>query len=71
MGNKEQYRENKNRIFEIYGISQKERHKYSVHHIWFRSDGQHWWLRSLDDPSNLFPLKKEEHKRLHERIKNE
>jgi len=64
------YEANKYRVYEIYGIPPSERHKYSMHHIWFKSDGPHWYYgdKFIDRKSNLYPLKKTAHSKLHLRV---
>ena len=58
---KEQYKENRTRVFEIMNLDPKDR-RYNCHHEQFRSEG------GSDDISNLFPLKVEDHDKLHKRI---
>jgi hypothetical protein len=55
------YKENRNRVREIYGISPKDR-SVNTHHILFKSEG------GSDDKSNLYPMKVEDHEALHRRI---
>lgn len=67
---KERYQENRKRVFEIYGIDPNDR-RYNCHHIIFRSDLAN--LRNLpqgycDSKANLYPLKVEEHIKLHLKV---
>jgi len=66
---KERYKRNKKRVFEIYGIDPKDR-RFSCHHIVFRSDRGRIVSKDFDvnQPSNLYPLPKEIHRKLHERV---
>ena len=59
---KEQYRENRTRVFEIMNLDPKDRRFNCHHYKQFRSEG------GSDDISNLFPLKVEDHDKLHRRI---
>lgn len=65
----------KNRVYEIYGIPKEERKNYQIHHIVFKEDKRHnpqlWKGFDIDKIANLYPLKKEEHKRLHDIINHE
>jgi len=67
------YLQNKRRVYEIYGIDPKDRH-YSIHHILFRSDfkkggfARELGRKYMNSKANLCPLRKEEHRRLHEEL---
>jgi len=70
------YLKNKRRVLKIYGISPKN-HSYDIHHIVFRSDAANrnspLYGFDVDQLSNLCPLLRKEHQRLHkliERIEN-
>lgn len=64
------YKENRERVYDIYGIPKKERGtKYNMHHIVFREqfkDGFNWY--DMNCKGNLYPLTKTEHLRLHQKI---
>ena len=71
MKEKTQYQIKKDRVYEIYGIDRKDRKKYSIHHIVFKSDPKnHSEFRNFDVNriSNLCPLLREDHKDLHNKI---
>ena len=73
MKEKTEYERNKDRVYEIYGISKQERKKYSVHHIVFKSDPNlHPEFADFDvnKISNLCPLKKWTHRNLHDKVDN-
>lgn len=64
---KEEYRENRKRVFEIMGIDPSDPN-YSCHHevIYKRDIKRHPELRrDLNKIDNLFPLENTEHARLH------
>jgi len=67
-----EYYANKYRVFEIYGISRNESRKYTMHHIIFRSDIENYpecfKNFDLDKKSNLYPLRKVVHQKLHNRV---
>lgn len=63
---KEQYNQNRRRVFEIMEIAPENRN-YNCHHIVFKSDNLLPEDR-LNDKSNLFPLSKADHERLHRLI---
>ncbi len=79
MNNKERYKQNRKRVFEIMGIDNNDR-RYNCHHIIERSDygtkkQKAFWDASvpsgkfdIDGKGNLFPLKIEVHAELHRRI---
>jgi len=70
---RKRYLGNKERVFIIYGIDPKDRH-YSIHHILFRSDfkkggfARELGRKYMNSKANLCPLRKEEHRRLHEEL---
>lgn len=61
------FKENVERVYEIYGIPTRLRRRYSIHHIVFKSDKKYPWFKNFDinQKSNLCPLTREEHRRLH------
>ncbi len=59
--------ENKRRVREIYGIAENDK-RYSIHHICFRSDFKGAERKNMHNKENLIPLKKEDHRLLHQRI---
>lgn len=64
---KEEYKKNRDRVFEIMGVS-PDNPDYNCHHskIYRREAKKDKALRAdLDKIDNLFPLRKEEHERLH------
>jgi hypothetical protein len=65
-----EYKQNRDEVYDLYGITKKDRHKYSMHHIIFRSDIKNgdWEGFRVDKKANLYPLLKEEHKELHKRV---
>ena len=68
---RERYKRNRKRVYDIYSIPKKERGtKYNMHHIVFKSDLDKLVSEDfdLDCKSNLYPLTKEEHQKLHERV---
>lgn len=58
---REEYRENRERVYEIYGIDIRDR-RYNCHHIIPRHEG------GGDDKANLIPLDKRDHEWIHEQI---
>lgn len=66
---KERYLQNRTRVFEIYGISEKDK-RYNCHHIVQKSDvGVLVGLDfDVDGKSNLCPVLKEDHNYINERI---
>lgn len=67
----ERYHQNRERVYDIYNIPVRERgHKYTMHHIVYRSDIGKLVPRSfdVDAESNLYPLKKDIHDELHRRV---
>lgn len=65
------YQIKKDRVYEIYGISKQERKKYSCHHCIFKSDKKNYPEFKdfdIDKISNLTPLLREDHRRLHEKV---
>jgi len=60
---KQAYKQNRDRVYDIYGIPPKERNrKYNMHHVVMRSEG------GGDDKANLCPLLRQTHQKLHLRI---
>jgi len=59
---RERYKRNRERVYEIYKIPKKDRGtKYNIHHIVQRADkknGNFDWY-DIDGKGNLYPLKKE------------
>jgi len=69
---RERYKRNRKRVYDIYSIPKKERGtKYNMHHIVFKSDLDKLVSEDfdLDCKSNLYPLTKEEHQELHNKVK--
>ena len=69
---KEDYRSNRQRVFELYGIDPSDPN-YNCHHIVFRSDFREpnrFPEGYCDSKANLIPLPVNEHKRLHERVED-
>ena len=74
---KEKFKKNRTRCFEIYGLDPSDK-RYNIHHIIQRSDykrNPRFWDSlepsghfDIDSVCNLCPLKKEEHADLHRRI---
>ena len=56
---KEEYKANRARVYEIYGIDIHDR-RYNCHHIVGKAEG------GGDDKGNLIPLPKEIHEQIHE-----
>jgi len=73
MGKEKLFEENRQRVFEIYGINPHD-HRYDIHHIVFRSDfkkrgfGLGLGKDYMNSKANLYPLTIEEHERLHKKI---
>ena len=69
---KENYAENKERVYEIYGIPPEERRKYSIHHIIFKNDVRQqpgiWKGFKVNKLSNLCPLRRWDHRELHRKV---
>ncbi len=76
MGKEKLFEENKRRVFEIYGINPHD-HRYNVHHIIFRSDfkkrgfGLGLGKDYMNGKANLYPMLKEEHRLLHQRVEKQ
>ena len=67
----ERYKRNRERVYDIYGIPKKDRGtKYNMHHIVFRSDLGKLVSEDfdLDCKSNLYPLRKDVHQELHNKV---
>lgn len=58
------YKENRERVKEIYGVDPKDR-SFDCHHIVFKSDDVDI---DKNEKSNLYPTKKEDHREIHRRI---
>ena len=73
MGKEKLFEENRQRVFEIYGINPHD-HRYDIHHIVFRSDfkkrgfGLGLGKEYMNSKANLYPMLKEEHRLLHQRV---
>jgi len=69
MTEKEIYLQNRNRVFEIYGINPNNKN-YNCHHIICKHDrGDLVPLDyDIDQVSNLIPIKKTDHEELHHRL---
>ena len=69
MTEKERYLQNKSRVFEIYGISTKDR-RYDCHHIIGRAECSELMGEDFDvhQVSNLVPMRLEDHHELHRRL---
>ena len=69
MNEKDKYLQNKAEVYRIYGISLRNKN-YNCHHIIFRSDVGILVPSDYDvnAVSNLIPLRKETHQRLHDRV---
>jgi hypothetical protein len=64
-----EYYANKYRVFEIYGISRNESRKYSMHHVWFASDGPSIFYKDpISSKGNMCPLRKDTHQKLHNKV---
>ena len=68
---KETYKQNRDRVFAIYGINPNDPN-YSCHHLLFKSDfkkhPEMWKDHRVNELSNLCPLPTTEHARLHDLI---
>lgn len=68
--------QNRQRVFEIYGINPHD-HRYDIHHIVFRSDfkkrgfGLGLGKDYMNSKANLYPMLKEEHRLLHQRVEEQ
>lgn len=62
MRNKEQYKANRERVYDLYKVDKKKRSRsWNCHHIIFRSEG------GGDEKANLFPIPKGLHQLLHKK----
>lgn len=63
MRNKEQYKANRERVYDLYGVDKKKRSRSWNCHHWakYRSEG------GGDEKANLFPIPKGLHQLLHKR----
>jgi len=68
---KETYKQNRDRVFAIYGINPNDPN-YSCHHLLFKSDFKRRPELKKDhkvnEKSNLCPLQREIHQQLHKKI---
>ena len=65
------YKNNRERVYDIYGIPKKQRSRsYDVHHIVFQSDTKNRVFKNfnIDGKANLYPLPKKVHQELHTKI---
>lgn len=66
-----EYKRNRTRAFEIYGVKPNDPN-YNCHHIIFRSDvhkyPELWVGFNVNQVSNLCPLKIRDHARVHEMV---
>ena len=76
MGKEKLFEENKRRVFEIYVINPHDP-RYDIHHIIFKSDfkkrgfGLGLGKDSMNSKANLYPMLKEEHRLLHQRVEEQ
>ena len=76
MGKEKLLEQNRRRVFEIYGINPHDP-SYDVHHIVFKSDfkkrgfGIGLGKDYMNSKANLYPMLKEEHRLLHQRIEEQ
>jgi hypothetical protein len=74
---KEEYKQNRERVYEIYEVDIHDR-RYNCHHIIgrheyqtnkrFWDDGSANGEFDVDGKGNLIPLRKEDHERIHEQL---
>ena len=67
---KERYKDNRQRVRELYGIDPNDR-RFDTHHLLFRKDfknGLPLDPEYQDSKANLVPMKKTEHARLHRKV---
>jgi hypothetical protein len=66
---KEKLKANYRRVYEIYGIDPRD-HSYNIHHIIMKREVKSGLMKNFDvnKISNLIPLLKEDHAKLHKRI---
>ena len=70
MPKRERYSENKSRVYEIYGIDEKDPN-YNCHHICFKRDakkGRFFEDEDLNEKGNLIPMLKTVHSALHKKV---
>ena len=76
MAKEKLFEQNRQRVFEIYGINPRDP-RYDVHHIIFRSDfkkrgfGLGLGKDYMNSKANLYPMLKEEHRLLHQRVEEQ
>lgn len=66
---KESLKKSYARVYEIYGIEPNDR-RYNIHHIIMKREVKSGLMKNFDvnQISNLIPLLKEDHAKLHKRI---
>jgi len=73
MSKEKLFEKNCTRVREIYGIDKND-HSYNIHHVIFKRDVKKdkgmWKGFNINQLSNLIPLKREEHDRLHRIVDN-